>query len=180
MTIHRCILKGLAAVLLGLILSGCFVWPMKVAYELEVTVVDAKTERPIPGAQVVYLACDVHDFDCSHARLIRTVGDKEGVVDIAGKRRWGIWIPAPGGLPVPDHLVAIWAPGYSAFVHSQYGDSPERRREETLRQDIKEALKAIPAERSSSDESLNPKTQLIGGKIKLRSLADSTSSLQMP
>jgi hypothetical protein len=154
---------------------------MKVGYDVKVTVVDAETDHPIPNAQVVYLACDVHDFGCSHAPLIQTVADTEGVVDIAAKRRWGIVIPAPGGLPAPDHLIAIWAPGYSAFVFSQYGDTPERKRERTLRQDIREALQAIPAERSSSDESLNHRTQLMGGKIKLRSLADSTSpSTQTP
>lgn len=155
----------LAVMALGL--GGCIIWPLKVSNELEVKVVDSATDVPIPHAQVAYLACDIHDFDCSHARLVRTAANEKGEVDIDSKRRFGLWIIAPGGLPVPNHLIAIWAPGYSAYVFGQYGDTVESRRRDTKRQDIIDVLNEIPSDQSSSGESLNPRAELIGGKIKL-------------
>ena len=93
------------------LLSGCLVAPLKVAYEVEVTVIDAKTGNPIPNAQVIYLACDIHDFSCSGGRLVRTSSNENGEVSIDSKRQWGFWILAPGGWPVPNHLIAVWASG---------------------------------------------------------------------
>ena len=149
------------------LLSGCLVAPLKVAYEVEVTVIDAKTGNPIPNAQVIYLACDIHDFSCSGGRLVRTSSNENGEVSIDSKRQWGFWILAPGGWPVPNHLIAVWASGYSAFVFSQYGGNVTSRREEIRRLDVREALNGIPSDQSSSAHAINPPEELNGGKIKL-------------
>jgi hypothetical protein len=160
--VHSLILTLLAANL-----GGCIIWPLKISNELEVQVLDADTGAPIPRAQVVYIACDIHDFDCSHARVVRTTANEKGEVDIESKRRFRIWVGAPGGLPAPNHFIAIWAPDYGAFVFSQYGDTIDRWKEHTERQDIMNVLNEIPSDQSSSGESLNPRTELTGGKIKL-------------
>jgi hypothetical protein len=160
-------MKSSLLIVLSLIIGGCFIWPLKVAEELKVEVIDATSGNPIPHADVVYLACDVHDFDCSHALLVRTKANDKGEVDIESTRQWGTWIPAPGGIPAPNHLIAIWAPGYSAFVSSQYGDSINSRVAQTKRDDIIQALQEIPSDQTVNDELLNPRRELIGGKIKL-------------
>src|SRR5688500_17007192 len=95
---------------------------------LHVTVVDAQTGRPIPNATVIHMACDVHDSRCERARLVRTSSSEKGTVRISGRREWGPWGPAPGALPVPNHFIAIWADGYSAYVFAQYGDTVESRK----------------------------------------------------
>jgi hypothetical protein len=38
---------------------------------------------------------------------------------------------------------------------------------DTKRQDIIEALGEVPSEQSLNDESLNPRSELVGGKIRL-------------
>jgi hypothetical protein len=92
----------------------------------------------------------------------------DGTVAIYGRRKWGFWVPVPGGIPVPNHFIAIWAPGYSAFAYGQYGDSVESRKREIRRTDILDALSEIPVDQSSSASSLNPTQELEGGKIRLR------------
>ena len=151
-----------------LLVSGCIVVPLRVMEPFEVTVTDSETVTPISNATIVYLACDVHDFRCRHADLVRGTSSATGIVKIDGRRKWGIWIPAPGGLPAPNHFIAIWAPGYSAFVFAQYGDTVESRKRGIDRADILEALNAIPADQTSSDSSLNPREELVGGTIRLR------------
>ena len=168
---HETTLSRIAVVLaLGLLLSvqGCFVAPLRVAETLDVTVVDAENGAPIRDATAVYFVCDIHDFQCRHATLLRTTSNARGDLKIRGRREWGVWFPAPGGLPVPNHFIAIWAPGYSAFVFGQYRDTVESIRHRVPRQDVLEALDSIPSDRSSSDPSLNPKEELRGGKIRLR------------
>src|SRR5262245_22767438 len=155
---------------LALLLScqGCFVAPLRVANTLDVTIVDAQNSTPIPDATAVYFVCDIHDFQCRHATLVRAASNAHGNLKIRGRREWGVWFPAPGGLPVPNHFIAIWAPGYSAFVFGQYRDTVDSIRRHVPRQDLLEALDSIPSDQSSSDPSLNPKEQLHGGKIRLR------------
>lgn len=157
-------------------LTGCIPIhdTIRVAEPLEVIVVDAETEKPIPAASVVYLVCDLHDYGCSRGKLIRTTSDEKGEVKIEGETKTGIVFPRPGGLPVPNHLIAIWSPGYSAFVFIQYksADAPidellERKKKSVTRTDILKALQEIPEDKASSDEQLNPKKELIGGKIRL-------------
>jgi hypothetical protein len=155
-------------VILALSLDGCLIWPLKVAEELDVEVIDATSGTPIPYAEVVYVACDIHDFKCNKAKLVRTKANDKGQINIDNTRRWGVWIPAPGGIPVPNHLIAIWAPGYSAFVFSQYEETIASRISGTQREDIISALREIPPYQTMNDESLNPKRELIGGKIQLR------------
>lgn len=155
-------------VLLVLSLGGCLIWPLKVAEELGVEVIDATSGTPIPYAEVVYVACDAHDFKCSKAKLVRTKANDREQINIDSTRRWGVWIPAPGGIPLPNHLIAIWAPGYSAFVFSQYEDTIAMRMSGTQREVIISALREIPSDQTLNDESLNPRRELIGGKIKLK------------
>lgn len=162
------LLRSSLLVILAFSLGGCLIWPLKVAEELDVEVIDATSGTPIPYAEVVYVACDVHDFKCSKAKLVRTKANDKGQIDIDSTRRWGVWIPAPGGIPAPNHLSAILAPGYSAFVFSQYEDTIATRISGTQREDIISVLREIPFDQTMNDESLNPKRELIGGKIKLR------------
>lgn len=153
----------------GLTLNfGACIWPLKIAEQFRAEVVDAASHNPIPLADVVYLACDFHDFSCNHAILVRTKADENGNINIDSTRRWGLWLPAPGGIPVPNHLIAIWASGYSAFVFAQYRDSIDWRVSSTEREDIIRALREIPSDQSLNDESLNPRRELIGGIIKLK------------
>lgn len=161
------------------ILTGCIPIhdTIRVAEPLEVIVVDAETEKPIAGASVVYIVCDLHDYSCSKGKLIRTTSNEKGEVKIEGETKTGIVFPGPGGLPVPNHLIAIWSPGYSAFVFIQYKvtDAPideliERKKRSVTRMDILKALREIPEDKASSDERLNSKKELIGGKIRLLKL----------
>jgi hypothetical protein len=163
--------KILLTLTLLLSVQGCIVAPLRVAEPLDVRVVDAQDGAPIPGATVIYFVCDIHDFRCEHAALMRTTSNASGGLKIEGRRRWGVWIPTPGGLPVPNHFIAIWAPRYSAFVFGQYGDTVESIKKRVPRQDVLEAFDSISSDRSSSDPSLNPKEELIGGKIRLRKSA---------
>jgi len=158
---------------LALLLSfqGCIIAPLRVAETLDVKVVDAQNGAPIQGAKAIYFVCDIHDFECKHATIVRTVSNESGDLKIEGRRKWGVWIPAPGGLPVPNHFIAIWALGYSAFVFGQYGDTVESIKRTVQRQDVIEAFDSIPSDQLSSDPSLNPKEELIGGKIRLRKSA---------
>ncbi|MEW6002833.1 MAG: hypothetical protein AB1638_09345 [Nitrospirota bacterium] len=136
--------------------------------------VDAETEKSIAGASVVYLVCDLHDYGCSRGKLIRTTSNEKGEVKIEGETKSGTWALAPGGLPVPSHLIAIWAPRYSAFVFIQYKSADahidellERKKKSVKRTDILKALQEIPEDKASSDERLNTKEELTGGKIRL-------------
>jgi hypothetical protein len=156
------------------ILAGCIPHTIRTAEPLEVIVLDTETEKPIAGASVVYLVCDLHDYGCSKGKLIRTTSNEKGEVKIEGETKTGTWVPVPGGLPVPDHLIAIWAQGYSAFVFIQYKLSDahidellERKKKGITRTDILKSLNEIPEDKKSSDEQLNPKKELIGGKIRL-------------
>ncbi len=153
---------------MSLSLTGC-IWPLPVAQELDIQVIDAHSSKPIPKAQVVYLACHVHDYGCSKGHLVRTQTTDEGKVHINKIHSWGPWIPAAGGLPAPNHLIAIWAQGYTAFIFAQYGDSVSQRLNDTKREDVRSALQEIPDDRIVNDEHLNPRAELIGGKIRLRS-----------
>ena len=137
---------------------------------MDVTVIDAQSAVLIPHATVIYFVCDVHDFECRHATLVRTDSSAQGHLRLDGRREWGVWLPAPGGLPVPNHFIAIWAPGYSAFIFAQYGDTIESLRRRAPRPDLLEALESIPVDRSSSDPSLDPRQELQGGRIRLRKL----------
>jgi hypothetical protein len=170
-----------AANLLALLLffQGCIIAPLRVANDLRVTVTDQQTGAPIGGAPVVYLVCDIHDFDCSNGRLVETISDTQGHVHIEGRRKWGVWIPTPGGLPVPNHTIAIWAPGYSAYVFQQYGGTIQDLAERIDSPAVRGALKRIPADLRSSDPALNPRRELTGGQIRLRPVVQPEPNSQL-
>jgi hypothetical protein len=163
----RNILRITVVTLLSLVTSSCCIAPLRVANPLEVTVIDAESGSPIPDAQVIYIVSDLHDYLCKGGRVVRTTSDTSGNVDISGKRKWGFYIAAPGGLPVPDHLIAIWASGYSTYLFSQYSNIAERKKRCENRSDILQALSEIPHEQQILDPWLNLKSNLIGGIIKL-------------
>lgn len=151
------------------ILKGCLPIhdTIRVAEPLDVIVIDAETKEPIPGASVVYLVCDLHDYGCNKGKLIQTTSNEKGEVKIEGETKTGTWVLAPGAMPVPSHLIAIWASGYSAFVFIQYksADAPiaellERKKKSIERRDILEALHEIPEDKASSDERLNSKKRI--------------------
>lgn len=169
--------RTIFSVLSLFILTGCIYGTVRVAEPLDVIVVDAETKEPISGASVVYLVCDLHDYGCSRGKLIRTTSNEKGEIKIEDETKTGIWLLFPGGLPAPDHLIAIWADGYSAFVFIQYGGCAapideldellEIKKKRITKTDILKALDEIPEDKASSDERLNPKKELIGGKIRL-------------
>jgi len=165
----RRLLTMRTAILLSSILlaQGCIVAPLRVANDLRVTVTDHQSGAPIAAASVVYYVCDIHDFRCAHGRLVETTSDEQGRVHIKGRRQWGLWIAAPGGLPVPNHTIAIWVPGYSAYVFRQYGGTVEELMDRIDDPAVRDVLKRIPADRRSSDDTVNPQRELIGGKIRL-------------
>jgi len=102
-------------------LTGCF-YPARTIMPLETKVVDAKTGSPIEKATALRVVCDIHDFRCTRGQMDQSETNKDGKVQLDGKWKWRLWFPAPGGLPVPNHHIAIWKSGYKAFVFSQYGN----------------------------------------------------------
>ena len=161
--------KLATVILIPLILlhSGCLIFPMKVVLPLTTITIDAETEEPIFGASVLRIVCDMHDFDCSNAYMDLGSTNKNGLINLPGKRKWGIWILAPGGLPAPNHHIAIWKKGYSAFVFTQYDDHFEKSNFSMNRQDIQEAINKIPIERRYMNEDQSPNELFDGGKIRL-------------
>jgi len=132
-----------------LILPGCLIFPATIIAPLDLRVLDAQTGVPIQGAQILRIVCDIHDFHGSHGVVDRTKTDADGRVRLPGKSRWGIYAPAPGALPVPSHIIAIWKEGYSAFLFTQYERFDENLLEYSRREDIVAALKEIPPDRST-------------------------------
>ena len=161
-------LLGVCAIAVALLLPGCFPAPLRVANPVNEKVVDAETGLPIAGASVVHIVCDIHDPDCRDATLLRTATRPDGVLTIDGRRQWGIWISAPGGLPVSVHFTAIWAEGYSAFVRGDYRATVHNLQRRVQRQDLIEALESIPDVLSSSEPSLNPVGSLRRATIRLQ------------
>lgn len=132
-----------------LLLPGCLIFPATIIAPLDLKVLDAQSGVPIEGAQVLRVVCDIHDFYCSHGIVDRTRTGADGRVTLPGKSRWGIYVPAPGGLPVPCHIIAIWKEGYSAFLFTQYNRVDENLLGYSSREDIVAALKEIPQDRKS-------------------------------
>jgi hypothetical protein len=142
------------------------VWPAEVMLPLKVTIVDAETGAPIEGADVLRIACDVHDRSCARGILDVRQSDENGHVDLEGERKWRVIIAAAGGVPLPNHKIAIWKSGFEAFVFSQY-DSIDSLASRSNREDIKAALKEIPSERRVYGQELDPSTVFAGGTIRL-------------
>jgi len=134
---------------------------------LKTRVVDADTGAPIEGATVLRVVCDLHDFRCTGGNMETSKTDKHGEVELSGKRKWGLWIPAPGGLPAPNHQIAIWKSGYQAFVFSQYGSINDIE-SGTDRDDVKKAIHEVPKNRKDYTPDDNPLTMFEGGFIELK------------
>jgi len=81
--------------------------------------------------------------------------DQYGAFESEGVSKWRLWIPAPSGLPVRNHQIAIWKEGYFAFVFSQYDRSIEDFKEFVRRQDLIEAIDEIPSQPSSTTETMS-------------------------
>ncbi len=149
----------LCLTLILFLLPGCTValFPAVIVAPIDLKVVDADTGDPINDAVVLRIVCDIHNFrDCTNGMVDRARTDKNGSAKIPDKRKWGIWSAALGGLPVPNHLIAIWKEGYSAFVFSQYENSDEYLLLVCTREDVVEAIKEIPQERRPYYADTNP------------------------
>jgi len=144
-------------------------YPARTVMPLKTEVVDAESGQPIEGASYLRIVCDVHDFNCSSAKIDRGITRKDGFIEVNGERKWGLYIFAPGGVPVPNHNIAIWKPGYLAFVFSQYGNI-ETIKETTDREDIIKAINEIPNQRTTFDPSTNPNDLFLNGQIKLHKI----------
>jgi hypothetical protein len=161
-------MRLLAGIALLTLLAGCVViYPARIVMPLNTRVVDAESDNPIEGAQVLRIVCDVHDTRCRNGRVDRGETDSTGNIKMSGDRKWGVWAAGPGGIPVPNHQIAIWKEGYYAFVFSQYGQI-EHIKEFTERDDIIEAIDAIPADRKEHGALDDPDKMFSGGKIKLQ------------
>lgn len=162
-------MKFLIVLALLPLLTGC-PYPARTVMPLNSRVFDAETGQPIERAEVLRVVCDIHDFGCKRGYIDKTETNKDGIIELDGKRTWGLWIPAPGGLPVPDHKIAIWKAGYEVFVFSQYGDF-ERFfnyiQSSSDREDLKMALKEVPVDRKYYSPDDNPRALFEDGKIKL-------------
>jgi hypothetical protein len=141
---------------------------------LKARVVDFDTGEPVVDATVLRIVCDVHDFLCSRAKLDRGKTDRNGSIEMAGERRWGAMVPAPGGIPLPNHRVAIWKKGYAAFVFSQYGSIEDVRLGK--RADLIEAIGEIPKERRERTGQDDPERFFASGKIELHRIVTKSES----
>lgn len=147
-------------------LGGCIPWPIQIIEPLDVSVVDATTGQPLANVEYLRIVCDVHDFTCAHARVDAGLA-ADGHLALPGRRDWGPWTPVPGGLPAPNHQIAIWKPGYQAFVFSQYDDDIDSFASKIERLDIKRQTARIPHERTYL-HSAEPEKILRGGIIRLQ------------
>jgi hypothetical protein len=160
-------MRVLLLIIVVLGLYGC-VYPARIKMPIRTQVVDAETGQPIAGARLLQIVCDVHDFGCTHAEVDCAQSNQEGFLEVSGKRQWGFWFPAPGGLPVPNHQVAIWKDGYYAFVFSQYGDFEDFQALRTKkRQDLAHAIAEIPTPRKQYFPNDEPEWMFSDGQIKL-------------
>jgi hypothetical protein len=160
-------LNSILLISMCLTLWGCFVFPLRTIEPLKITVIDASTGTPIEGAIVLRLVCDIHNRDCNNAFIDMNVTNDKGIICLSGKRDFGPWMAAPGGLPVPNHQIAIWKEGYSAFVFSQYDNDIDRFSARTRNKNIIEAVRKIPKERKYLSLETNPYSVFDNGIIKL-------------
>lgn len=140
---------------------------------LETQVVDAESGASIEGAQVLRIVCDIHDMKCARGKIDKEQTDRNGKIEMKGERKWGIWFPAPGGIPAPNHRIAIWKTGYQAFAFSQYGEINDLL-SWTNREDLKKAIQEVPKERKNYTPDANPEQMFENGKVKLQRLTHNT------
>lgn len=147
-----------------LFVSGCVVFPMQTVMPLEAKIIDAHTAEELKGIRYLRIVCDLHDYGCNKALLEDGVFDSD--IKLENKRQWGLYIAAPGGLPVPNHQIAIWKEGYSAIVFSQYDDNINDFAKSVERIDIKDAINEIPTARRQISPS-EARELFFNGTIKL-------------
>jgi len=145
--------------------SGCIL-PMRIVEPIDTRVIDADTGKQLDNVDYLRISCDVHDFSCSHALLEKGISH-DGNLQLDGKRQWGLWMPVPGGVPVPNHQIAVWKDGYYAFVFSQYDRTIDEFARRADRADIRIAVEQVPKERKYLYSHQNPNDILLGGVIRL-------------
>ncbi len=157
---------------ISLTLTGCiFIYPIRVVEPLTATVIDANTGTPIEGATVLRIVCDLHDSGCKYAFIEKTTTNEKGLIDIDGDRDWGPWAAVPGGLPAPNHQIAIWKQGYYAFIFSQYNkDIYDFTLMNKNNKKILKAISEIPKEKKYLSEDINPYDVFNNVIIKLHKL----------
>jgi len=158
--------KAILLITLLPLLTGCLFYPVRTATPVNIRVVDAETGKPIAGAHVLRIVCDVHDLHCQNGRIDRSQTDNEGFVKVAGETRFGFWAPGPGGIPVPSNQIAIWKEGYYALVFSQFGDI-QYIEQSSGRKDIIEAINEIPLDRKFYGRLYDFNEVFSGGQAKL-------------
>jgi hypothetical protein len=161
-------IKVISVISLLFLLTGC-PFTAQTVMPLESQVVDAETGLPIEMATVLRIVCDIHDRRCTKGKIEKGETDKDGKIKFQGKRQWGLWLPLPGCLPVPNHQIAIWKPGYRAFVFSQYGNI-EDLLSSAIREDVKSAIRAIPKDRNNYTPDDTPEKLFQHGIIKLQKI----------
>ncbi|MGZ8218872.1 hypothetical protein [Methylomagnum sp.] len=149
--------------------TGCFYLAL-VKMPISTQIVDAETGQPIAGARLLQVVCDVHDFDCVHGEIDLVQSNQDGLVEVNGKHKWGLWFPAPGGLPSPNHQIAVWKDGYYTFLFSQYSDFESLQKRLTeKRQDLAQMMSMVPTPRKQySPDQLE--RMLSDGQIELHHL----------
>lgn len=167
-------LKVFAAVILSMIMflvlfGGYKPHRVHLIMPLSTRVVDADTGHSIAGAQVLRIVDDFHGYrnDHAYAQMERSYSDANGHVEMDGKREWRFRPSGPGRFPVPNHKIAIWKPGYKAFVFSQYSSIYEIS-SCTKRVDLKKAIGEIPHNRIEYGVSDNLNKMLNEGTVKLQ------------
>ena len=163
-------MKKIVPYVFFLALSGCAIYPMQTIMPLESKVVDSETGKPLHNIQYIRIVCDIHDFDCSGASLEEGIAQNGSKFELDNERRWGLYVFVPGGLPVPNHQIAIWKKGYKAVVFSQYDGNIDQFASKAERLDIREAINKIPKQRVYITKYDDPNEIFGGGIIKLERL----------
>ena len=128
----------------ALLLAGCY-FPATVRSTVKARVIDAESSQPIGDVNVLRIVCDVHDFRCDGVQVDRGQTNSDGRIKLKGSRKWGLWLPAPGGMPAPNHQVVIWKKGYAPIAFSQYGTLAEFERRHAHKSFVKD-LAEVPHE----------------------------------
>ncbi len=157
--------KLLGLLVLILCTTSCFVFPLETVMPVEITVIDARTGKELVNIHYVRIVIDVHDFRCIKPFLEEGIIENGREFHLDNKREWGVYMPAPGGLPVPMHHIAIWKDGYKAVVFSPFDLNDEKLSQRCSNHaNIQRVLKTIPMSQTFIKE---PFEKLLGGTVKL-------------
>lgn len=160
--------KFLSVLLFILCNTSCIVFPWETVLPVESKVIDDQTGKELVNINYLRIVIDVHDFGCNKPYLEEGVIEKGLEFHLDNKREWGVYLPVPGGLPVPMHYIAIWKEGYHAVVFSPYDLNDEKLSQEcSNHENIKYALEKIPKPRTFITQPFDINEKLLGGTIKL-------------